>query len=155
MQITMTDIEFNELQQRVRTAEAAAVAATAERDRMAQEGMASSVSKENMRLFAIAFAAASHVVRFAVANYPPEAVRGWPIPALTELADALEGIVGVDYDYKALALELRTFAREAKAIEDKRKDRPQTIPSAYGADNTKIVPKDDEDLSDLGAGMGA
>jgi len=153
MQITMTDIELNDLQQRIRTAEAAALAAIAERDRLVQGGMISSVTEENMRLFAVAFVAASTVVRFAVANYPPEAVRGWPILALSELADALEGIVGVEYDYKALALELRTFAREAKAIEDKRKNRPQTTPSAYGTENVATdVASDDPSID---AGMGA
>lgn len=132
MQITMTDIEFNALQQRVRDTEAAAAAAIAERDKLAQDAIRAATTSETFQHFNAAISSAIAVVRFAVANYPPEAVRGWPIEALLSLADALDGIIGIEYDFKALALELRAFAREAQAIETKRKNRPQKTPSSYG-----------------------
>lgn len=67
-----------------------------------------------------ALSASREVIRFAIANYPPEAVRGWPYKELRNFADLLEKAPGVPYDYIEMAIELRTFAAEAQSLEEKR-----------------------------------
>lgn len=84
-----------------------------------------------------ALSSAREIIRFAVANYPPEAVRGWPHEELVSFADLMEKAPAATQDYKDMAIDLRSFAREAKTIEDKRATRKRSEESPasdYGID---------------------
>lgn len=69
--------------------------------------------------------AAREVIRFAVANYPPEAVKGWPTEELKLFADLMETAPAATQDYREMAISLREFVRDAKEIEEFRKRRAE------------------------------
>lgn len=61
------------------------------------------------------------IVRFGIANMPPETVRGWPIDALVAVAAGLEHLPDYTADDRELALFMQHFAAEAHEIEAYRK----------------------------------
>lgn len=68
-----------------------------------------------------ALEAARQIVAFAVANCPPESVRGWPIQALRDLAEAYLRVPGISTDNEQQALDWKIFASEAAAVETQRR----------------------------------
>jgi len=60
------------------------------------------------------------VVRFAVANLPPETTPGWPVNALQSVAANLDALPTFSIDDRDLHSELRAFAREAESHEVRR-----------------------------------
>lgn len=58
-----------------------------------------------------------HVVRFAVANCPPETVHGWPFDKLVEISRHIEALPDATSDDVSFAIELQKFAFECKKIE--------------------------------------
>lgn len=60
------------------------------------------------------------IVRFAVANMPPETVHGWPIAKLIEVSHSIEKLPDASSDDVSFAIELRKFATECELIERQR-----------------------------------
>jgi hypothetical protein len=127
VQLTIT--EWQELIQLRQQAEAKVLELQARLD-----GESTSDTEGAIKHLLKALSSAREIVRFAVANYPPEAVRGWPHAELTNFADLLETAPGASQDYKEMAIDLKSFARAAKTIEDKRALRriDPNIKSDYG-----------------------
>ncbi len=94
-----------------------------------------------------AIGAARDVIRFSVANYPPEAVKGWPHEALKRFADILESVPGATQDYKDMAIDLRAFAKEAKTVEDMRKRRDAAGLVAPTVSDYVALPPTDTDFT--------
>lgn len=61
------------------------------------------------------------VLRFAVANLPPEAVRGWPWRALAAFASYMSWLPAFSDDDRDLANEWIAFAGEAERLEAMRR----------------------------------
>ena len=64
--------------------------------------------------------AALAVVRFGVANLPPETTRRWPTRALRAVADQIHMLPDFGPDERDLQAELRSFADECDTLEAKR-----------------------------------
>lgn len=134
-QITLTVEEWQALVQGKRDAEARCAGLTTQIADLQialsdKDGTDSGTTKALLE----ALMAARDVIRFSVANYPPEAVKGWPHEALKRFADVLDSAPGATQDHKDMAVDLRAFAREAAAIEDMRKRRdaaPAVVPQDY------------------------
>ena len=56
------------------------------------------------------------IVRFAVANMPPEAIKGWPIEALEAVAAGLPALTDHTTDDVDLAITLRDFKRDCEHV---------------------------------------
>lgn len=87
----------------------------AEIDRLKLEGVGDAAAELSM-----AFNHAYEIVRFAVANLDPLAVRGWPHKDLLELGKLIPELAGVSPDIRECAPDLRDFARRAAEWEGAR-----------------------------------
>lgn len=76
------------------------------------------------------------ITRFAVANCPPEVIKGWPHEALTRIAANIDALPDAGVDERDMALDLINFANDAKALEIRRK-----------AEYVKPTPFTDEELA--------
>ena len=56
------------------------------------------------------------IVRFAVANLPPETVHNWPVATLVEVSHHIEKLPDATSDDVSFAIELRKFATECDLI---------------------------------------
>ncbi len=63
---------------------------------------------------------AVEIARFAVANLPPETVKGWPYSHLNRIAQAMKELPDFGIDDGDLRNELLAFAREAQRHEARR-----------------------------------
>lgn len=63
------------------------------------------------------------IIRFAVANLPPEMHAGWPIAELGRLSALLERLYPHEPDLQTLVIAFRTFADEVAEIEAMRVQR--------------------------------
>lgn len=86
-----------------------------------------------------ALKAAREVVRFAVANLPPETVRGWPADQLKKFADLLETAPGATQDYRDMAMDLRLFSREADTLEQMRVRRDRIMTAGIIGEKPVLV----------------
>lgn len=56
------------------------------------------------------------IVRFAVANLPPETIKGWPTEALEAVAASLPALIDHSVDDVDLAITLRDFRRDCESV---------------------------------------
>jgi len=70
------------------------------------------------------------VVKFAVGNLAPETVRGWPYADLKTFADELVKLPGADTGLKEYALDIQNFIREAREVENLRRERDESLQKA-------------------------
>lgn len=61
------------------------------------------------------------LARFAVANLPPETIRGWPYAELMRIADTIHVLPDFSTNDRDMALDLMAFARDCEALELHRK----------------------------------
>lgn len=61
------------------------------------------------------------LARFAVANLPPETIRGWPYAELMRVADTMHVLPDFSTNDRDMALDLMAFARDCEALELHRK----------------------------------
>jgi len=60
------------------------------------------------------------IVRFAMANCPPETIRNWPFESLRSIANRIATLPDYTSDDAELAREMRTMAKEAERYAQKR-----------------------------------
>ena len=63
------------------------------------------------------------IVRFAIANLPPESTKAWPIESLREIAKLLPQAAGATIDDEEFAVTIASFARECEMFEARRQVR--------------------------------
>ncbi len=63
------------------------------------------------------------VMRFAVANLPPETTRNWPRTELTMIATHLQALPSYGSDDETLAIELRAFVDSCIDADRKRAEK--------------------------------
>jgi hypothetical protein len=73
------------------------------------------------------------VARFAVANLPPETIRGWPYEALQNLAHNIHVLPDFSTNDRDMALDLLAFARDAEELEKRRKATAM-VPTKFTAE---------------------
>lgn len=61
------------------------------------------------------------IARFAVANLPPETIRGWPYEALREVSKNIHALPDFSTNDRDMALDLLAFAKDAEDLELRRK----------------------------------
>jgi hypothetical protein len=76
------------------------------------------------------------LARFAVANLPPEMIRGWPYEALRRIAAELPTLPDATADDRDMALDLINFAKDCEDHEIRRRAEPRA---------TKMTPADVEE----------
>lgn len=84
------------------------------------------------RIAALATAthAAGRIIAFAVANLPPEAIRGWPADELTIFAKWFEELPRFTTEDDELRNEWRAFAEECRKLETRRAAASAQIPTS-------------------------
>lgn len=60
------------------------------------------------------------ITRFAIANLPPETIKGWPWLNLEMLVENLKHLPDFSMDDESFVSDLRAFARECKDHEERR-----------------------------------
>lgn len=114
-QVTITVDDYNTMRDRIATLEA-------EREKLIKDaedarlGPTDDIARKMHQLFGQAFL----IVKFAVANLPVLAVRGWPYAALREIAKALPTLPMIDEMDREISMDLQLFAREAETWEGHR-----------------------------------
>jgi hypothetical protein len=61
------------------------------------------------------------LAQFAVANCPPEMIKGWPYDTLKRVADGLVELPDYAIHDRDMAIDLRSFARDCEKYEVSRK----------------------------------
>jgi hypothetical protein len=61
------------------------------------------------------------LAQFAVANCPPEMIKGWPYETLRQVADGLAGLPDYSIIDRDMAIDLVSFARDCEKYEVSRK----------------------------------
>jgi hypothetical protein len=61
------------------------------------------------------------VARFAVANCPPEMIKGWPYQALRGMCDTIESLPDFSTNDRDMAIDLRGFAADCEEHELRRR----------------------------------
>jgi hypothetical protein len=87
------------------------------------EAQRSSGNPEMTRALSELVSQAIVVVRFAVAQLPPETTPNWPEKALEQIAALMPMRPGYGSDDQDLATELRAFARECRGYDLERRAR--------------------------------
>ncbi len=87
---------------------------------MQQEIITKKIEASDAVLYSIS-RAALEIVRFAVANLPPESIKGWPTMALRTIACELPAMPDTVNDDKEFALTLSVFADECDRYEHRGK----------------------------------
>jgi len=64
------------------------------------------------------------IARFAVANLPPETIRGWPVEALRRMILGLKDLPDYTVNDRDMALDLLNFADECEQHEIRRRALP-------------------------------
>jgi hypothetical protein len=64
------------------------------------------------------------IARFAVANLPPETIRGWPVEALRRMILGLKDLPDYDVNDRDMALDLLNFADDCAQHELRRRGAP-------------------------------
>ena len=121
MQHTLTNEEYQDLLHRRQEAENEA--ARLREELKAARGDALALGNKLSGTLLITARASIEIVRFAVANLPPQTIKGWPTKALFTVADGLSALPEFDTEHRDLAIELKAFAREADALERERARR--------------------------------
>jgi len=75
------------------------------------------------------------VLKFAVANLPPEMIRGWPVAALRSVAAKIPSLPAFDTNDHDLCIELEAFARECDGMERRRMNAEPPAKINAGADD--------------------
>jgi hypothetical protein len=65
------------------------------------------------------------IARFAVANLPPEMIRGWPHETLTKICETIHVLPDHSINDRDMALDLLNFARDCKDHELRRRGEPK------------------------------
>lgn len=112
--VTLTMEEYNELQSRMRAAEEDAAAARA--------ALVNNKLADGERfILTTLIRDAMTVVRFAVANLPPEVTRGWPFLSLKRFSENLQHLADHKSDDVSLTAEWMGFVRDCEQHELRRK----------------------------------
>lgn len=111
--VTIALSELTEIQRARETAEQRAAVA----EQSLREGK---IAANDATTYAVARDALD-VVRFAIANLPPETTRGWPVEKLRSLAENLMKLDGATTDDNEFAITMRYFADEIDKCEVQRK----------------------------------
>lgn len=115
VQVTISVDEYNAMRDRIKELEG-------EREKLIRDaedarlGPTDDIARKMHQLFGQAFL----IVKFAVANLPVLAVRGWPYAALREIAKALPTLPMIDETDREISTDLQLFAREAETWEGHR-----------------------------------
>lgn len=67
------------------------------------------------------------IARFAVANLPPETIRGWPVEALRRMTLGLKDLPDYDVNDRDMAIDLLNFADECAQHEIRRRALPPPV----------------------------
>lgn len=135
IEVKMTLAEFRQYEDAKRDAEQKLL----ELERMLVEATVNADSEGTVRRLLDAFDAGRKLVAFAIANCPPEAVKGWPVAALRQYADAVLSVPGQSIDNHEQARDWKIFANEAEIIERQREQRLQA-PSVSSSITVEDVP---------------
>lgn len=124
--ITMTREEWDqELANRHRVEkEVANLRVTLEQHRLDTMNIAGGGTVEALKLDELV-RQAMFVVRFAVANLPPEMTPGWPVDSLKRVVDNLDALPTYSTDDADLRNELLAFVKEIE-VEEARRRRAKT-----------------------------
>lgn len=112
-QVTLTMDEYNEL----KTAKEQALEEVARLKANAFRAVLDSDATGTIKALNELARTQLQVIRFAMANLPPEDTRGWPMIALEGIAGKLELLPDRTDDDTSLSLELRAFAKEVRAAD--------------------------------------
>lgn len=115
--VNLTLDDYNSLLEARRNAENEA----ADLRKQLREAKLATGGDDRVRVLTQSVRNALEVVRFAVANMPPETVRGWPWTKLVAVSHDIEVLPDADSDDVSFAIELRKFAVECEKIERQRK----------------------------------
>lgn len=63
------------------------------------------------------------VARFAVANLPPEMIKGWPYEELRRIGQNIGKLPDCSISDRDMGIDLVAFARECEAVENERRRR--------------------------------
>jgi hypothetical protein len=116
MQSATVNIPLSELMELQRAREVAELEASKLREQLRQETTAAS----DQVLLTMA-RAGIEVMRFAVANLPPESTKGWPLEAMRTIATNLPLMPGATIDDGELSVTLASFAKECEVFEQRRR----------------------------------
>jgi hypothetical protein len=108
--ITLTGDEYQELLNNTKTANNDAAALRAELVKVRTEALEQGVVSGKLLCELVRHSLT--VTRFAVANLPPETIRGWPTEALRKVVMGIPALPDYSIDDRDLAGELRAFADE-------------------------------------------
>lgn len=67
------------------------------------------------------------IARFAIANLPPEVIRGWPVDALRRMIHGLKDLPDYDVNDRDMAIDLLNFADECAEHEARRRALPPPV----------------------------
>lgn len=66
------------------------------------------------------------LARFAIANCPPEMIRGWPYEELRRIADTIDVLPDYSLSDRDMSIDLHSFARDCEAHEIRRRAEPKS-----------------------------
>jgi hypothetical protein len=95
------------------------------------------------------------VVRFAIANLPPETTRRWPTTALRAILEALPKVPDASVDDKAFIIEMRQFRKDIaefdrfRVARDEDEKRKAEIEAGLDADPTMTDPREEPGHIDI------
>lgn len=112
--VTLTLEEHSDLMGRMKAAEE-------EAGKLRNELLEAKSSHPDVAVTLAAFRNALAIARFAVANLPPEIIKGWPTEELRGLMDRLPLQPDYGPDDISLISELRSFVRECEYHDLRRK----------------------------------
>jgi len=119
--VTLTLEDYNSLQ----VAKAAAENDRADLHKQLIELRLAKGTEQDITALNTAVRRCAEIARFAVANLPPESIKGWPWQQLMVLATQIEGLPDAGPDDKACAIDLRAFARDCEKHERRRAAMPK------------------------------
>jgi hypothetical protein len=76
------------------------------------------------------------IARFAIANLPPEMIRGWPYQTLRKICETINVLPDYTADDRDMALDLLDFAQDCEDHDIRRRAEPKA---------TKMTPADVEE----------
>ncbi len=82
------------------------------------------------------------LARFAIANCPPEVVRGWPYETLRSIAQKMSVLPDCSYADEEMAIDMLAFAREVEQHEIRRRNAASAAPERIEVERTMQVAAD-------------
>lgn len=82
------------------------------------------------------------LARFAIANCPPEVIRGWPYETLRRIAQKMAVLPDCSYADEEMAIDMLAFAREVEQHEIRRRNNAAAAPERIEVERTVQVAAD-------------